>query len=252
MGNAHTPVIGVVGHWITRDGERHATAKEKYLQAVRMGGGLPVLLVPECEPKRIAGLLDGIDGVLLTGGYDVDPAVYGETVYNDTVRIDGERDTFELPLARLAHERDVPLLAICRGCQVLNVALGGDLWQDIPSQIPDALSHRQHAPMGAVTHAVQVRPDSFLARAIGPSAGSSVGPSDRSDVQTNTAHHQAVRQVAPSLVASAHSDDGLIEAVEAPDRRFVVGVQWHPESLAEAWPEQLRLFQALVQAARCV
>jgi gamma-glutamyl-gamma-aminobutyrate hydrolase PuuD len=242
MGDASPPLIGVVGHWTTHDGERYATAKARYLQAVRQAGGAPVVLIPETSEREIAARLDNVDGLLLTGGYDVDPGVYGETMLNDTVRVDAERDAFELPLARLAFERDVPLLAICRGCQVLNVALGGTLWQDIPAQLPSAGAHRQHAPMAAVTHAVRVAAGSMLACLLDRPEGVTL--------QTNTAHHQAIRDAAHSLAVVGHAEDGVVEAVGAEGRRFVLGVQWHPESLAEAWPEHLRLFQGLVQASR--
>ena len=244
MSNARGPVIGVAGYSITRPGgSREVGVKEQYVRAVRLAVGTPVVLVPEADPRRLAALLDAVDGVLLTGGNDVDPAYFDQLVLNDTVKIDADRDSFELPLARLVYERDVPLLAICRGCQVLNVALGGSLWQDLPAQLPGSIAHRQQAPMAAVTHAIQVDASSVLAR--------SLGLSGASQLTTNTSHHQAVNRVAPALVATARSEDGVIEAVEAPNRRFTLGVQWHPEWLAAAWAEHRALFKALVQAARC-
>ena len=242
MANARTPVIGVTGHWVTHGTSRDLSVRERYVRGVVMGGGVPVVLAPETSERRIGEVLDDVDGVLLTGGNDIDPALWGERVLNDTVRIDEERDAFELPLARLAVERDLPVLAICRGCQVLNVALGGSLWQDIPTQIPTASQHRQHAPMETLAHDVWVAEGSRLATVLGTSGSR--------PVPVNTSHHQAVRLAGAGLHSSAYCKDGVIEAVEAPERRFVLGVQWHPEWLAEAWPEHRRLFEALVQAAR--
>jgi putative glutamine amidotransferase len=212
---------------------------------VRAAGGLPVVLAPVATPEEIAAVLDAVDGLLFTGGPDVDPRHFGEAVLNETVELEPDRDSFELPLIRAALARDLPVLAICRGCQVLNVALGGSLWQDLPAQRPGDLLHRQRAPRDAVTHAVHVRAGSLLAAVVGEAAAEGT-------LQANTIHHQAVRDVAESLVAVAFTADGTVEAVEAPDRTFVLGVQWHPESLAPRRPEHHRLFQALVEAARGV
>jgi putative glutamine amidotransferase len=237
-------VIGVSGHRPPRDGAPgdFVVAKEAYLAAVRAAGGLPVVLAPVDSPEEIGAHLDAVDGLLFTGGQDIDPRLFGEAVLNETVHLEPERDAFELPLVRAALARDLPLLAICRGCQVLGVALGGDLWQDLPTQRPAGLPHRQQAQRGAVTHAVHVRPGTLLARVLGEYATASL--------PTNTFHHQAVRRVPDGLVPAAYTTDGTVEALEAPDRGFVLGVQWHPEDLVPARPAHHRLFAALVAAAR--
>jgi putative glutamine amidotransferase len=213
-------------------------ANEPYLTSVLAAGGLPVVLLPVTTPEAIAATLDAVDGLVFTGGMDVDPRHYGEPVLNDTVKPEPDRDAFELPLLRAALARDLPLLAICRGCQVLNVAAGGSLWQDLPAQRPGRVAHRQAAARDAVTHAVHVAAGSLLADVVGATT-----------LETNTFHHQAAHAVPRGLVASAFATDGTIEGLESPDHRFVLGVQWHPEHLAATRPEHARLFQALVVAA---
>ncbi len=235
------PLIGVTGHRQLSGGSSLVIAGEAYLSAIRAAGGTPVVLPPVSRPAEVADLLDTMDGLLFTGGHDVDPRHYGETVLNETVALEPDRDAFELPLARAAVGRDVPILAICRGCQVLNVALGGSLWQDLPAQRPQGLLHRQRAPRDVVTHAVQVASGSLLSTVLAEPGVSLM--------ETNTFHHQAARDVPSSLAAVAYTPDGMIEALEAPACTFVLGVQWHPEHLAATRPEHHRLFRALVDAA---
>ncbi|MDQ3699469.1 MAG: gamma-glutamyl-gamma-aminobutyrate hydrolase family protein [Chloroflexota bacterium] len=234
------PLIGVTGHRLLSGGSAFVGAGEAYLAAIRAAGGTPVVLVPGDSAAEIDHLLETVDGLLFTGGQDVDPLHFGEAVFNDTVSLEPDRDAFELPLARAAVARDVPTLAICRGCQVLNVALGGSLWQDLPAQRPAGLLHRQRAPRDATTHAVHVSSGSLLGSVLGASA---------TELHTNTFHHQAARDLPDALVAVAYAPDGTIEALEAPACTFMVGVQWHPEHLAAGRPEHHRLFRALVDAA---
>jgi putative glutamine amidotransferase len=236
------PLIGVTGHRPSGEGAPRGTvaAKEAYLAAVLAAGGLPVVLAPVETREEIEAILDAVDGLLFTGGQDIDPARFGQPLLNQTVKTEPDRDAFELPLIREAIARDLPLLAVCRGCQVLNVALGGTLWQDLPAQRPQGLPHRQEGPRSAVTHAVRIEPESLLARVVG----------DERTLLTNTFHHQAARDVAPGLAVSATAPDGTVEALEAPRNRFVLGVQWHPEDLVPARAAHRRLFRALVDAAR--
>jgi putative glutamine amidotransferase len=213
---------------------------DDYIESVKRAGGEPVVLEPADDPRQS---LDRVDGVLLSGGPDVDPSLYGEAPHPSTV-VDRERDKFEVPLSREAVARNVPLFAICRGVQVLNVAAGGTLVQDIPSAIESELDHSIQQPKHAPAHAVQVTPDTRLASALGPSR-------QLDTCSVNSRHHQAVARVAPSFVVSAVSPDGIIEAIERPESQFCVGVQWHPENFWRTG-EFDGLFQAFVKAAKDV
>ena len=193
------------------------------------------------DEDALSAVLDRLDGVVLSGGGDLDPALFGEEAHPATCEIEPDRDRVELMLARWLVERDMPFLAICRGIQVLNVALGGSLVQDIPSQVPDALQHsfdRATTPRNYLAHPVKIDPGSQLAR---------VMQLDRA--QTNSWHHQSIRQSADGLKVTAYAPDGVIEAVEVPGRRFAIGVQWHPEWMFEERAEQRQLFVELVRAA---
>lgn len=224
------PVIGV------------AFAKPDYTSALEKAGAEVRELAPESHPLPAA--LDGLDGVLLTGGPDVHPSVYGATDVHPTVEVDDRRDAYELPLAKAAMERRMPLLAICRGVQVLNVAAGGTLIQDLPSHQPSALNHSITTPKTAIAHDVAVAPGSVLARIVAPQLKNG----HRLDV--NSRHHQAIDAVAPGFMVSASAPDGTIEAIETVgrDAGFCVGVQWHPENF---WPsgQSDSLFESFVSAA---
>ncbi len=197
---------------------------EDYRQSVLHVGGEVRVIEPSAGA---AGALQGLDGLLLTGGGDVDPAIYGEAPHPTFDPAEPGRDQFEIELVKQARDRKIPLLAICRGIQVLNVAAGGTLIQDIPSQVPGALSHRlavpPHQPL-ELAHEVWVDKDSQLARLL----RDRLNDTDACDV--NSRHHQAIRQVAPGFVVSATAPDGVIEGIEDPNARFCIGVQWHPEN----------------------
>lgn len=208
-----------------------------YVRATMEAGGAPLLL-PPLEADLAERLLSRCDGLLLPGGGDIDPALWGEQPHPWTTDIYRERDELEMGLVRLALEWDMPLLAICRGQQVLNVARGGTLFQDLPSQVAGALRHRQEGPRWQGTHAVRIEPDSTAARTLGAT-----------EVQVNSFHHQAVREVPAGLVVSGRAGDGVIECIEAPGQRFVLGVQWHPECMIDHDPAARRLFSALAAAA---
>jgi putative glutamine amidotransferase len=211
---------------------------DDYVESVKRAGGEPRVLSNSDDPDAA---LEQVDGVLLTGGPDVDPALYGEEPH-ETTEVAPERDRFEIPLSKRALERDVPVFAICRGVQVLNVAAGGTLVQDIPSAVASGLDHSIQAPKNHVAHAVRVTPDSRLASALGPHT-----PLDTCSV--NSRHHQSVGRVAAGFVVSAVSPDGIVEAIERPESPFCVGVQWHPENFWQTG-EFAPLFDAFVAAAR--
>jgi putative glutamine amidotransferase len=192
---------------------------DDYVESVKRAGGEPLVLDAAGDP---ASSLERIDALLLTGGLDVDPALYGEAPHA-TTEVDPARDRFEIPLSQAAVARDVPVFAICRGVQVLNVAAGGTLVQDIPSAVATELTHSIDLPKDHIAHPVRVTPGTRLAASLGSAA-----PLEACAV--NSRHHQAVGRVAPSFVVSAVSEDGVVEAIERPASAFCVGVQWHPEN----------------------
>ena len=201
---------------------------------------LPVIIAPMEDERRAAAIVASVDGVLLTGGEDVDPARYGAAARGETDTPHLARDRSEIALVVAAKTIAVPTLAICRGLQILNVALGGTLIQDIPSERPTALAHSPGGPRDRRAHAVRAREGSRLAAALGAS-----------DLEVNSSHHQALDRVAPGIRVTATAADGIVEGAEsADDRWWMLGVQWHPEELtatAEAWDRAL--FEAFQRAA---
>jgi putative glutamine amidotransferase len=209
--------------------------RENYCNAVRHAGGLPVLL-PH-EPDMAAEYLDRIDGLVVTGGgFDVDPALFGAASRHPSVTTKDRRTAFELAATRGALDRGMPVLGICGGQQLLNVALGGTLIQHIPDEIPDALPHRQPNPRNEAGHKVRIVAGTLLHRLAGVE-----------ELAVNSAHHQAVKQAGPGLVVDARAEDGVVEGIEDPRRRFCLGVQWHPEFELSA--ADRNIFRALVAAA---
>jgi putative glutamine amidotransferase len=212
-----------------------------YIASVAQAGGLPVVLPPIVE--AVEEMVQSIDGLLLSGGSDLDPSYYGEEALPEVDGTLPERDIFEMTLLGHALERGMPVFGICRGLQVLNVALGGTLHQDLPSQLSDGpIAHRQQIPKWRWTHEVDVDEDSNLARII-----------EATKLRVNSLHHQAIKDLADPLIPVAHATDGVIEAMESRDlsRHWLVGVQWHPEGMCDA--EGLKhhtLFDAHVVAAK--
>jgi putative glutamine amidotransferase len=213
---------------------------EDYVASIEQTGARVRVLEVSESPKKVLG---EVHGVLLTGGGDVDPVFYGADRHESIEDAEPGRDEFELDLARRALESQVPLLAICRGAQVLNVAAGGTLVQDIPSAIDTGLPHSVAQPKDAECHDISVRPGSRLASALGTRVGSSCS------CRVNSRHHQSVGRVGNGLVVSATASDGVIEAIESDASPFCVGVQWHPENFWKTG-EFLSLFDAFVSAAR--
>jgi putative glutamine amidotransferase len=193
-----------------------------YVEAVRRAGGAPRVLDPARENAQ--EVIAEIDGLLLTGGEDVDPALYGQTPHSSTKAVPPERDRFELELARRAMDANVPCLGICRGQQVMNVAAGGTLIQDIPSEVVGALTHSIETPLYAPAHEVWVSRESRLWTVMQEQLG------DSETLHVNSRHHQAVDQLAEGFDVCATAPDGVIEAIEQPRLRFCMGVQWHPEN----------------------
>jgi len=211
-----------------------------YVQAVAQAGGVPILIPLGIGEEGLKALVDRLDGLLLPGGEDVEPGLYGEPPHPRLGKVDPERDRLEIAVTRLALDVRLPILALCRGHQVLNVALGGSLYQDIPSQWPEAIVHQAPNRRGpGASHLITVDAGSRLAQIIGP------GP-----MMVNSFHHQAIKELAPGLVATAWAPDGLIEAVEMPDHPFCLGVQWHPEEMVRDHPPMRALFRAFVAACQ--
>ena len=213
---------------------------DDYVASVEQAGGRARVLEVSESPRR---LVTELDGVLLTGGGDVDPVLYGEDRHPTVEDAEPGRDEFEIDLARRAVAADLPLLAICRGAQVLNVAAGGTLVQDIPSAVPSDLRHTIQEPRNAVAHDVAVTPGSRLERALGSAVDAS------HSCRVNSRHHQSVGRVGAGLTASATASDGIVEAIERADAAFCVGVQWHPENFWRGG-EFSPLFDAFIAAAR--
>jgi putative glutamine amidotransferase len=243
---AHLPLIAVTTSEMRQNTLDSATAEAdpprqemvlgmRYLEAIGRAGALAIVVPPMPGPA-IAALLERVDGICLSGGPDIHPDAYGAEPHAELGPTEPRLDAFELALARAADERDMPILAICRGAQILNIARGGTLHQHVPDVAGDTVTHRQPVTPGAPTHRVTVDPDSRLGAILGTSAA-----------QVNSFHHQAVDVLGERLVVTARADDGTVEGIEAIDRSFVVGVQWHAECLVDL-DEQTALFAALVDA----
>jgi putative glutamine amidotransferase len=239
------PVIGITcsrsvgGRWSDYDlGHFIEFAYDAYSQAVLNCGGAP-LLVPISQNKSSLGAICGlVDGLILSGGPDINPRFYREEPRQGLKDVDENQDEMELELARQAVAAEVPVFGICRGLQLLNVAMGGTLYQDIALQVPKACNHSPRADRSIVTHKVRIESDSRLEDTI-----------QRRSLWVNSKHHQAVRDPAPGLVIGAVASDGIIEALEDPNRPFILGVQWHPEGLWQKDASARKLFKALVTAA---
>jgi putative glutamine amidotransferase len=208
-----------------------------YLRAIEGAGGLPVV-IPPLKPAAIAPLLERLDGICLSGGPDLDPAEYGQERHDALGPTWRDLDIAELAVAREADARGLPILAICRGAQALNVARKGTLFQHLADRYGEEIEHRQKEIGSKPVHHVDIEPGSKLARALGTDS-----------IEVNSFHHQAADQLGRGLRAVAFAPDGLVEGIEASGSRFVVGVQWHAEALTER-PEQANLFRAFVDASR--
>lgn len=230
-------VSGVVRGW---DGAERTGVNTAYLRSVLAAGGVPVILSPLLGPAYAARALDGVEALLFTGGEDIHPAWYGAEPSPQLHPPSRDRDLFELALFAAARQRGQPILGICRGVQLINVALGGTLYQDLPTERPGAVHHDPDAGRAARSHAVRLEGGSRAAAALGGT-----------ELVVNSIHHQAVDRLGSGLVASGWSEDGLVEAVESPaGAPWLLGVQWHPEEMyADRAAPDRGIFRALVAAA---
>jgi putative glutamine amidotransferase len=241
------PVIGIATQTLpAAAGERQACwiMGRSYIEELRKVGAVPwvIPLIPH-DPDTLREIFDRLDGVFITGGVDVDPCRYGEAKTPLCGTTDPDRDAVEIALLKHALARDLPVLAVCRGIQILNVTCGGTLYQDVTAQVPSALKHDyfptpEQPSRKYLAHDVTVTRGSRLAHILGGAV-----------VPVNSMHHQAVKTLAPNLAATALAPDGIIEAVESTDGRYRIGVQWHPEELTETQPGMARLFTTFAEAA---
>ncbi|MDT7042596.1 gamma-glutamyl-gamma-aminobutyrate hydrolase family protein [Candidatus Nitronereus thalassa] len=240
------PIIGVTPDFNAGDrqdmGGKEPTyfLRARYTKAIEDAGGIPFILPLMPDRASWRRIVSHVDGLLITGsGSDLAPETYGEKQRYKFNRMSAQRATLEIGVSKLAYQGDVPTLGICGGMQSINVALGGTLFQDINSQLKTSIPHQPSFSATKPAHRVKIQPRSLLHQIAG-----------KSTIQVNSSHHQSVKDVPSCLVTTAVSSDGVIEAIEAPDKRFLVGVQWHPEFLYERYPIQKKLFQALIKAAK--
>lgn len=231
------PLIGITPLW---DQEKNSYwMLPGYVERIKAAGGIPVILPLTDSGKTIETIADTFDGLLFAGGPDIDPGYYNSVDETGTVEVCAIRDSFEIALMRIARERDIPTLCICRGIQLLNVVMGGTLYEDIFQQYKTAIQHKQNAPFSNPAHTVKLEKDSRFYQIIG-----------KESLDVNSAHHQAIRKIARTLRIAAVAPDGLIEAVEVPDDSFCIGVQWHPEMLEEGDQSSKALFQAFIDSCK--
>lgn len=238
------PFIGITAY--SQDhpsyGWRYDVCYGHYAQAIEKAGGMPVLIPTRLQDDTLRGIYERLDAVLLPGGGDINPDTYKATLRHETLaEIDDNRDRMEISLTRWAADDDRPVLGICRGIQMMNVALGGTLIQDIPSTVVNALQHDipRNTPRSTLLHEVQIDASSRLGRILG-----------KPQLAVNSIHHQAVETLAPGMVITAHAPDGVVEAIEWPEKHFFLAVQWHPEDLVGSESDMMPLFEAFVTAAR--
>jgi putative glutamine amidotransferase len=236
------PIIGIPCATLELQGEPKREASympHSYIKAVELAGGAPLLIPLVAQESTLQALYARIDGLLLAGGGDIDPIRFGESPHPGLGTVEAQRDWVELTLTPWALADGMPVLAICRGIQTLNVAAGGSLWQDIAAQLPNSLRHPWYPdyPRDRLSHAVQLDVDSRLAEILGAA-----------ELDVNSLHHQAVREVGKGLRVTGRAPDGVIEGIEGDGEAWVVGVQWHPECLLDNVPSMRSLFKAFVGA----
>ena len=230
-------VSGVVRTW---DGSDRTGVNAAYVQALLASSGVPLILSPLMGPSLAGPALNGVDGLILTGGEDLDPSWYGARPSPLLSPPSRDRDLFELALFAVARQRGLPILGICRGIQLINVGMGGTLFQDLPTERPGVVNHRPDGPRNSRSHQVRLEPGSRAAKALGATT-----------ITVNSSHHQAIKDLAPGLLATGWTDDTLIEAAEAePDAPWLLAVQWHPEEMHhDRQAPEHGLFAALVREA---
>lgn len=237
------PVIGISTNFLTEDkgkflGMERIYVNKDYVDAVNKAGGVPLLLPPVEDAETVCRYVRLCDGFILSGGGDINPALYGETPHPKLEEFHSALDRAQWLLTQKILQADKPLLAVCRGVQLLNVVQGGTLWQDVSAIDHPVMLHSQFSPRGDLFHPVDIAQDSILHRIFGDK------------LEVNSFHHQCLKEPGKRLKITATAPDGIIEAVEMPDHRFVIGIQWHPEMLLTASDTMLPLFQQLMLACQ--
>ncbi|HZK32953.1 MAG TPA: gamma-glutamyl-gamma-aminobutyrate hydrolase family protein [Tissierellaceae bacterium] len=232
------PIIGITT--FTGIKKTHHSVNSNYINAVFAAGGIPVSIPIIYDEANYHNYLDILDGIIFTGGLDISPLSYDENPLKEINQISAIRDKYELGLFKKAYGRKMPILGICRGLQIANIALGGNLYQDIYTQVPNCLGHNPEGISNTeFYHSIKVEKDSKLYSVF-----------KKEKIFVNSLHHQAIKELGNNLLVSALSEDGIIEAIEATDDRFLIGLQFHPENLAKEHPEFLKIFNELILAAK--
>jgi len=232
------PIIAVNCDYRWEKTQPHSFVYRNYCDAIIMGGGIPVLLPVLKDKEDVVSVLKKVDGLLLTGGDDISPELYGETRHKTTVCIHPDKEASDIAILKIALQINIPILAICYGMQLINVVYGGSLIQDIPSECDTFLNHKE-AIREKQKHVVAIEKNTLLHKIAG-----------EEHIEVNSTHHQAIKRVGDGLIVSARAADGIIEAIERKDSPFLLGVQWHPENLSDSSLHKKALFREFICACK--
>lgn len=234
------PIIGITSFFEKENSGKRSTVSYDYVKAINAAGGIPLILPIIKEEELLDDYINIIDGLLLSGGEDLLPLLYGENPIDKVNSICCDRDECEMALFEKAYEKQIPILGICRGMQLINVALGGTLYQDINKQVENSLGHcPQESIADQPYHRVKIDEGSNLYNIFG-----------KKDIEVNSFHHQSLKDIGKGLKATAYSHDGIVEGVESLERDFLIGVQWHPEKLAEKYPIFKNIFKTFINTCK--